>query len=97
MPSQHRNDHGYVVKREALKRWARENNEPCALCSRPFDFDLDWFHPMSFTADHVTPISRGGSLLGPLQPAHRACNSRRGNRDLADVRRVQAPRTSRQW
>ena len=33
------------------------------------------------TADHVTPVSRGGtSALDNLRPAHRSCNFARGNR-----------------
>jgi len=34
-----------------------------------------------FTVDHIVPISKGGPhLFGNLQPAHLACNSRKGDR-----------------
>lgn len=32
------------------------------------------------THDHITPLSKGGHILGPTRPACRACNSSRGNR-----------------
>jgi 5-methylcytosine-specific restriction endonuclease McrA len=36
------------------------------------------------TADHVIPRSKGGSdALDNLRPAHHACNSARGDQDLA--------------
>lgn len=74
----HRNDRAYVAKREALKRQAKRTNVPCWICQKPFDFTLDWKHPMSFTADHMKAIANGGSMTGELRPAHRSCNSRRG-------------------
>nr|WP_256122652.1 HNH endonuclease [Streptomyces sp. LUP47B] len=45
---------------------------------------------MSFTLDHEQPLSKGGNLLDPAnaRPAHRKCNSSRGNR-------TQAPRPLR--
>jgi hypothetical protein len=93
----YRNDRTYVAKRDALKRQARRNNTPCHLCGKPFDFDLPWKHAMSFTADHLTPVGVGGSMTGPLAPAHRSCNSRRGVKDLDGLTRVQKPKTSRNW
>ena len=40
-----------------------------------------------FTADHVI----AGDLYSPLLPAHRTCNSRRGNRDPIEFMRVHHP------
>lgn len=38
-------------------------------------------HPLSFTRDHVIPVSVGGADdLMNLRPAHKICNERRGNR-----------------
>ena len=95
--AQYRNDRAYVAKREALKRQARKNGAPCHLCGKPFDFDLDWKHPMAFTADHLEAVGVGGSMTGALKPAHRSCNSRRGKKPLEGIKAVEAPKTSREW
>jgi 5-methylcytosine-specific restriction endonuclease McrA len=51
----------------------------CWICEHPIDPNLDWRDPMSATADHVIPLNAGGRILGELRPAHRSCNSRRGD------------------
>lgn len=46
----------------------------CELCGRP---------PTAkdpLTADHVLPLPGRRDTVGPLRPAHRSCNSRRGAR-----------------
>lgn len=48
----------------------RENATECWLCGEGARVDDPW------TADHVVP----GDPASPLMPAHRSCNSRRGNR-----------------
>ena len=55
---------------------------PCAICGRPIDYSLPAGHPMSFEVDEIVPVSLGGSELDwrNLQPAHRICNERKGNR-----------------
>jgi 5-methylcytosine-specific restriction endonuclease McrA len=46
----------------------------CGICKQPVSLD-------TFTVDHIVPTSRGGGhVFGNLQPAHRVCNSRKGNR-----------------
>lgn len=71
----------------------KATNRICWLCGHWINADLPARHPMSFTADHVVPRSLGGpDTLGNLRPAHRACNSRKGNRP------IRSPlRTSRAW
>ena len=91
----YRNDTKYVAKRDALKRQARKNSAPCWLCGHSIDYDLDWKHPMSFTADHIEAVANGGSMTGALAPAHRSCNSRRGKR--APTRPLEKPKTTRDW
>lgn len=56
--------------------------DPCWLCGHNISPGLDARHRMSFTLDHLVPLSRGGDLLDPAnaRSAHRACNSARGNR-----------------
>ena len=96
-PPQYRNDRAYVQKREALFRQGRKNNTPCHLCGKPIDYDLDWKHPMSKTADHLDAVANGGPMTGPLALAHRSCNSRRGKKPLHNVTKPVTPRTSRDW
>lgn len=93
----YRNDRAYVAKRDALKRRARRDNNGCHLCGRAIDYDLDYRHPMAFTADHIEAVGAGGSMTGPLKPAHRSCNSRRGKKALGAMKTVAKPLTSRQW
>lgn len=54
-------------------------NPTCWICGQPIDTTLPPHHPLSFTADHLHPISQGGNNHGKLLPAHHSCNSRRGN------------------
>ena len=50
------------------------------------DYDLDWRHPRSFTADHVIPLARGGAdTLANKQAAHRECNSKKRARLVAPI------------
>lgn len=55
---------------------------PCAICGAPIDYSLPARHPLSFEVDEIVPVSLGGSELewSNLQPAHRICNERKGNR-----------------
>lgn len=78
-----------------LTEEVRRRGEPCWLCGHNINLSLDPRHPMSFTVDHVVPLSRGGSLLDPgnVRACHRACNSRKGDR----VPQVPAGRASRRW
>lgn len=75
-----------------LKRKARKHNLPCHLCGQPFDWSLPYYDGMAFTADHVTPLGPGGAILGPLLPAHRSCNAKKG-----DGRKAARLPTTRQW
>lgn len=70
---------------------------PCWICGHDIPAALDARHPLSYTLDHLVPLSRGGSLLDPAnaRSAHRRCNSARGNRVQATAQR-QMP-TSRRW
>lgn len=72
----------------------RRLGDPCWICGHHIDLTLDPRHRMSFTLDHVVPLSLGGSLLDPgnARSAHRACNSARGNRTGAPKLK-----TTRRW
>lgn len=63
--------------REHVKRTQRI----CWLCGAAIDLDLPASDPMSFTVDHVQPLSLGGAEVDVrnLRAAHRDCNTKRGN------------------
>ncbi|ATL70767.1 HNH endonuclease signature motif containing protein [Nocardia terpenica] len=75
-------------------RKLRTESQVCHICGRLIDVSLPYTDPMSWTADHIIPRSKGGHLLGEMKAAHRSCNSSRGNR--TDIKAVQLP-TSRTW
>lgn len=89
------NDRKYQAKAAALKRRTAREDLPCWVCHRSIDTRLHWKHAMSFTADHVEELAKGGALLGKLMPAHRGCNSRRSN--AKELKPVPVPVTSRSW
>lgn len=88
-------------RRDAIRRRWRSIGAPCALCGKPIDYSLPAGHPMSFEVDEIVPVSKGGDPLdfSNTQPAHRACNQRKGN----GSRKRPAPHkpsglpTSREW
>ena len=90
-----RDDRAYRARSAALKAETKRRDIPCHICGRPIDTELDWREPMSFTADHVKAIANGGHVMGPLLPAHRSCNARRGTRE--SVQTIAPPKTSRRW
>jgi 5-methylcytosine-specific restriction endonuclease McrA len=60
----------------------REGSHICWLCSMPIDMDLPSTHAMSWTMDHVLPLSKYPSLaleITNIREAHRRCNSSKGN------------------
>ncbi|MEU8086323.1 HNH endonuclease signature motif containing protein [Micromonospora sp. NPDC049101] len=62
---------GYTAEYVRNRRTVLADSDKCWLCGR---YGAN-------TADHVTPLSRGGTNdLSNLRPAHKACNSGRGNR-----------------
>lgn len=66
--------------RAANARKRRSTPTPiCWICGEPIDLSLSRHHRMAWTADHITPLSLGGSLHGPTRAAHRACNASRGD------------------
>jgi hypothetical protein len=72
----------YRRAQAVLKRRTRDEHLPCGWsstegwgCGEQIDTTLPKEDRWSFTADHDTPLNAGGSLLGPLVPLHRRCNS----------------------
>lgn len=90
MPEKRGRDHrAYRAKTAKLRKKA----DTCWICGEWIDRELDYRDPMSWTYDHVDPLTKGGKLLGPGKAAHRSCNSRRGNRTAEKPRLP----TSRDW
>ena len=69
-------------RRRKLRARLKAMRLPCAICGGPIDYDLPAGDPMSFEVDEIVPVSLGGSELDwtNLQPAHRVCNQRKGNK-----------------
>lgn len=78
--------------RMRLRNRVRALGLPCALCGGQIDYSLPAGHPMSYELDEIVPVSLGGSPvdIDNVQPAHRICNQRKGNR-LAPLRAGQTP------
>lgn len=78
MAKTYRPDRDGSAKSEYRKNRARliASTDVCALCGRPIDRTLKFPHPMSATADHIIPISKGGNPTAPdnLQIVHLICN-----------------------
>jgi len=70
--------------RELVARVKAMYPNVCHLCGQDIDLSLHHHDPLSFTVDHLIPISIDPSKaedLSNLRPAHKTCNSRKGNRD----------------
>ena len=79
MKDKRRDLRAYRRAAERLRHRTKKNNGRCWRCNEPFDWTLPYTDARSFTADHVTPLAVGGDILGTLKPAHRGCNSSRGD------------------
>ncbi|MFF5988151.1 HNH endonuclease [Prauserella flavalba] len=79
--------------RRVIEQLKRISNV-CWICGHPIDLSLPAEDPMSFTADKLIPRSLGGPpTLDNARPAHRRCNSKRGN----NIDFKPPLRTSRAW
>lgn len=69
------------AKRKLIAR-LRAEGRPCHLCGKSIDYTLPPSDPMSFSLDHIRPISKGGALYDYENAAasHRLCNMKKGNR-----------------
>lgn len=58
-----------------------KTNGVCHICGEKIDFSLKAPNRLSFSIDHVIPLTKGGNdTLDNVLPAHRACNSAKSNR-----------------
>ena len=83
------------VARERRRLEKHTEEAVCWLCGEPIDMRLPPLHRDAFTLDHLIPISRGGDIRGETKPAHRSCNSSRG--DGRQKRRGAEPSTLLNW
>lgn len=63
-----------------------EGSHICVHCGKSIDLELPSTHPLSWTLEHLTPLTVAPELaLDPTNhgEAHRICNERRGTRPLA--------------
>ena len=74
------------VKNQRWKLTRHPELAVCWICGSAINMELHYTHPDAFTLDHVVPIANGGRLHGETKPAHRRCNSARGNGHKHDVR-----------
>ena len=77
------------------KAHVRRTQDVCHLCGQAIDKTLPPNHRMSFTVDHVEPLSLNVERAldrTNLKAAHRSCNSSKGNGDGELV-----VRNSREW
>ena len=83
--------------------------EPCGICGKPIDLTAQQTYidpkdgrrkraPWALECDEIVPVRLGGSPIDPenVQPAHRACNIRKGGKRKASVKSYVAE-TSREW
>lgn len=81
-----RGHRAYRRKQAQLKRRAQRDNQTCAWCGQPFDFSLNPFDRMAFTADHPEAVANGGHLVRQdLAPMHRRCNAAKGKRVETEI------------
>lgn len=73
------------ARRDKLRRQVAAEGLPCHLCGLPIDYSLPAGDPMSYELDEIVPVSKGGDPFSRenVAPAHRICNQKRGNRNLA--------------
>lgn len=74
-----------TARRRAIANCAAVHPPICHLCGNPINPRLPrGTHPLSWTADDLTPRSRGGRAddITNLRPAHRACNGYRQDRPI---------------
>lgn len=87
------------TKRNKLRARVKAQGLPCALCGLPIDYSLPPGDPMSYELDEIVPVSLGGDPydIDNVQPTHRICNQRKGNKVTSSkTKQISFPH-SRNW
>lgn len=84
-------------ERRKLRAWLRAQRRPCWICrafgrNGAIDYELPHNHPLAFEVDELDPVSLGGDPLdrNNVDASHRRCNQWRGNKTVAEVKRIAA-------
>ena len=87
------------ARRTALRKRVASMGMPCALCGQAIDYSLPAGEPMSYELDEIIPVSRGGDPfdIDNVQPSHRICNQRKGNKVQPRQSENLPLPTSRDW
>ena len=84
--------------RKRYRVHAKRLSLPCALCTQPIDYSIPSPDPLSFEADHIVPLSKGGTdEWASLQPSHRVCNRAKWDKTEADITGPRTFVTERTW
>ena len=83
-----RESYTYRKRRYRLRRRLEQHPElaRCWLCGEPINMSLHPLDDLAFSLDHIVPISAGGSIDAEVRPAHRVCNSSRGDGKKSQVK-----------
>ena len=92
---------GNAPRNDALRKryrvHARRLGLACALCEQPIDYSVSSPDPLSFEADHIVPLSKGGAdKWDALQPTPRQCNRAKWDKTADDLL-PPGPRTFETW
>ena len=91
-PEVRRND----TLRKRHRKIIAADQPPCHICGGDILYDAHYLDPLSFTIDHVTPLSRAGmeaDTLDNIRAAHRKCNRDKSDKVAAGINYV----TERSW
>ncbi len=74
------------TNRDRYRRRLRAMNAACHICGRQVDYSLPHTDDMSFQADHIIPLAKGGTdTWDNIAAAHRLCNSKKRARLVAPI------------
>lgn len=72
--------------RDRARAKLKRSGSACHICGKPIDYSLPHTDPMSFAADDVIPLARGGpDTVDNKAASHRDCNSKKRARLVAPI------------